>query len=98
MTCTIPVPPRSSRGSTTCAQRVDRPVRLVRWPVADGMELHAVEQRVVADRARVSGPAAQRLQVGLAGAAYVGRCDGGERQQLDGVDLDLCGADPVAAA
>jgi hypothetical protein len=62
------------------------------------VELHPVEQRVVADRPGVGGPGAQRLQIGLAGAAHVGRGDRRERQQLDGVDLDLPAADPVAAA
>ena len=44
------------------------------------------------------GALAQRLTVGLAGPSDVLAGDRRERDKLDGVDLDLTGPDPVAAA
>src|ERR1017187_10349086 len=55
--------------------------------VTDQVELHPVEQRAAGDRTRVGGPLARRLQVLLAGTAYVGWRDGSERHQLERVDL-----------
>src|SRR5262245_29779578 len=62
------------------------------------MELDAVDERVLVDRPRVRGALAQGLAVGLARAPDVVLGDGRERDELDGVDLDQAGADPVAAA
>ena len=44
------------------------------------------------------GALAQRLAIGLARSSDVLPSDRRERDKLDGVDLDLTGADPVAAA
>ena len=61
------------------------------------MELNAVDERVLVDRPRVRGAPAQRLAVGLAGSPDILRGDRRERDKLDGIDLDLTQADPVAA-
>ena len=44
------------------------------------------------------GALAKRLTVGLAGLSDLFARDRRERDKLDGVDLDLTGPDPVAAA
>ena len=62
------------------------------------MELNPIDERVLVDRPGVRGTPAQRLAVGLAGSSNVLRGDRRERDKLDGIDLDLTGADPVAAA
>ncbi len=62
------------------------------------MELNAIDKRVLVDRARVRGALSQRVAVGFAGSADVMRGDRRERDQLDGVDLDLTETDSVAAA
>jgi len=62
------------------------------------MYLDPVDERVLLDRARVRGAVAQGLAVGLAGSPDVRLGDRRERDELDGVDLDQAGADPVAAA
>ncbi|MGO9971324.1 MAG: hypothetical protein ACLP01_00540 [Solirubrobacteraceae bacterium] len=62
------------------------------------MELDSVNERVLVDRPGVRGALAQRLAVGLAGSSDVLRGDSRERDKLNGVDLNLTGADPVAAA
>ncbi len=62
------------------------------------MELNSIGERVLVDRLGVGGALAHRLAVGLAGSSDVRPGDRGERDKLDGVDLDLTGADPVAAA
>lgn len=48
--------------------------------------------------ARLRGAVAQRLAVGLPRSSDVLPGDRRERDKLDGADLDLTGADPVAAA
>ena len=65
---------------------------------AHRMELDPVHERVLVDRPRVRGAVAQGLAVGLAGAPDVLLGDRRERNELDGVDLDLTEPDPVAAA
>src|ERR1700684_3440819 len=65
---------------------------------ADRVKLDSVDERVLVDRPRVRGARAQRLAVGLAGSPDVLPGDRRERDQLDFVDLDLTGADPVATA
>src|SRR4051812_49907051 len=62
------------------------------------MELDPVDEGVLVDRPRVCGAVAQGLAVGLAGSPDVRLGDRGERDELDGVDLDQPGADAVAAA
>ena len=62
------------------------------------MELNAVDERVLVNRAGVCRTLAQRLAVRLAGSSDVLRADRCERDQHDVVDLDLTGADPVATA
>ena len=54
----------------------------------DDVELDAVDEGVVGDGAGVRGAAAQRLAVGLARLADVGRGDAGERHELDVVDFE----------
>ena len=61
------------------------------------MQLDPVDERLLADRPRVRGAPAQALAVELAGAPDVRLGDRGERDQLDGIDLDQTGPDPVAA-
>ncbi len=65
---------------------------------AHRVELDSVNERVLVDRPGVRGALAQRLAVGLAGSSDVLRGDSRERDKLNGVDLNLTGADPVAAA
>jgi hypothetical protein len=77
--------------------------RCARWPrgSANGahrVKLNSIDERVLADRAGVRGAPAQRLAVGLAGSSDVLRGDRRERNDLDLVNLDLTGADPVATA
>src|ERR1700742_3137269 len=69
-------------------------------PGSDHVELHPVQHGVVLDRARVGGPAPQRLPVRLPGPPHVGVGDRGERDQLDRVHLDPAQsrADRVPAA
>src|SRR3954468_11654289 len=62
------------------------------------MELDPVDEGVLVDRPRVRCAVAQTLAVGLAGSPDVRFGDRRERDELDGVDLDQTGADPVAAA
>jgi hypothetical protein len=65
---------------------------------AHRVELNSIHERVLVDRPGVRGALAQRLAVGLAGSSDVLPRDRRERDKLDGIDLDLTGADPVAAA
>ena len=74
---------RPSRSSVTRAHRV---------------ELNAINERVLVDRPSVRCASAQRLAVGFARSSHILAGDRRERDKLDGVDLDLTGADPVAAA
>ena len=62
------------------------------------MKLNAVDERVLLDRPGVRGALAQRLAVGLAGSSDVLPGDRRERDKLNGVNLDLTEADPVATA
>jgi len=52
----------------------------------------------LADRAGVRRAHAQGLTVGLARSPDVRLGDRGERNKLDGIDLDHAEADPLAAA
>lgn len=62
------------------------------------MELNSIDERLLVDRPRVRGALAQRLAIRLACSSDVRPGDRRERDQLDGVDFDLTGADSVAAA
>jgi hypothetical protein len=62
------------------------------------MKLNAVDKRVLLDRPGVRGALAQRLAVGLASLSDVLPGDRRERDKLNGVNLDLTKADPVATA
>jgi hypothetical protein len=62
------------------------------------MELNAINERVFVDRPSVRCAPAQRLTVGFARSSDVLAADRRERDNLDRVDLDLTGADPVTAA
>ena len=62
------------------------------------MKLNAIDERILVDRPGVRGALAQRLPVSLACSSDVLPGDRRERNKLDSVDLDLTGADPVAAA
>jgi len=64
---------------------------------AHRVELNSIDERVLVDRPGVRGAPAQRLAVGLTGSSDVVPGDCSERDKLDGVDLDLTWADPVAA-
>ena len=64
----------------------------------DGVELDPENERVITDRTRVGGSQAEGLKVGLAGSSQVSVVDGGERDQLNRVDLDLAFGHAVAAA
>lgn len=64
----------------------------------DDVELDPIEQRVVLDRAGVSGAAARGLAVGFPGTSQVRLVDRGERNQFDRIDLDLSEPDPIPAA
>lgn len=59
------------------------------------MERDSVDERVLADRARLPGTLAQRLAVALAGGPDILPAHRGERNELDRVNLDLPGTDPV---
>jgi hypothetical protein len=61
------------------------------------VELNSIDERVLIDWPGVGGTLAQRLAIGLAGSSHVLSGDRRERQKLDGIDLDLTGAHPVAA-
>jgi hypothetical protein len=62
------------------------------------VELDAVDERALVDRAGVRGALAERLPIGLARSSHVLPGDRRERDELDGVDLDLAGPDAVAPA
>src|SRR4051812_27577871 len=62
------------------------------------MELDPVDEGVLVDRPRVRGAGAQGLAIGLAGLPDIRLGDRRERDELDRVDLDQTGPDPVAAA
>jgi S-adenosylmethionine:diacylglycerol 3-amino-3-carboxypropyl transferase len=62
------------------------------------VEVNPIDESVLVDRPGVSGAPAQRVAVGLAGSSDVLPDDRRERDELDGVDLNLTRADPVAAA
>jgi hypothetical protein len=63
-----------------------------------GVELDPVHERVLVYRTGVGGSLAQRLAVRLPRALNVAIGDRGERDELDGVDLNLPQADSVPAA
>ena len=56
--------------------------------VLHDVELDAVDERLVRDRASVSGTTTKRLQIALTCAADILGRHGREGQQLDGVGLD----------
>ena len=62
------------------------------------MELDSVDERILVDRPGVRGALTQCLAVRLTGSSDVLPGYRRERNQLDAVDLDLTGADAVAAA
>ena len=62
------------------------------------MELNSIDERVLVDRSGVRGALTQRLAVELTGSSDVVPGDCSERDKLDGVDLDLTGADSLTAA
>ena len=62
------------------------------------MELDPVDEGVLVDRPRMRGTLPQGLAVGLAGSPDIRLGDRRERDELDRVDLDHTGTDPVAAA
>jgi len=62
------------------------------------VKLNAINERVLLNRPGVRGAPAERLAVGLAGSSDVLPGDRCEWDKFDGVDLDLTGADPLAAA
>ena len=96
--------PRSRNASRSCGPSSRSPDRRTRSAASsssstvDDVELDPVDERVVGDRPRVGGASPQRLTVGLAAPPDVGRGDGGERHELDVVDLDLARPDAVPTA
>jgi len=62
------------------------------------VELDSVDERILVDRPGVRGALTQCLAVRLTGSSDVLPGYRRERNQLDAVDLDLTGADAVAAA
>jgi hypothetical protein len=62
------------------------------------MELHAVEEGVIVDRAGVRSASTKGLEIGLSCPSEILVCDRRERQQLDLVDLDHHGIAPVDAS
>jgi len=62
------------------------------------MELDSVDERALLNRPGVRGALAQGLPIGLPRPSDVLRSDRRERNELYAVDLDLAGADAVAAA
>jgi hypothetical protein len=62
------------------------------------VEFNSIDERVLVDRPSVRCAAAQRLAVGFARSSDVLAGDRREGHELEGVDLDLTGADPLAAA
>lgn len=62
------------------------------------MELHAVEEGVIVDRAGVCSASMKGLKIGLSRPSEILGCDRRERQQLDLVDLDRYGTAPVDAS
>ena len=71
------------------------PARGIR--LLDGVELDPVEQGVVLDWAGMSGAATQGLTVGFAAAGQVLVVHRDEWHEFDGIDLDVSGADSIAA-
>jgi hypothetical protein len=59
------------------------------------MELHAIDDGVIVDRAGVCSASTKGLNVGLSRLSEILVGDRRERQQLDLVDLDDDGAAPV---
>ena len=62
------------------------------------MEFDSIDERFLAHRTGVGGALAQSLAIGLAGLLDVLGGDRREWDEVDGVDLDLTGADPIAAS
>jgi hypothetical protein len=62
------------------------------------MELDAVEEGVVVDRAGMCGASTKGVKVGFSRPSEIVVCDRRERQQLDLVDLDHHGSTPVDAS
>jgi len=71
-------------------------VRVVLLP--HDMELHAIDEGVIVDRARVCSASTKSLKVGLSRQREILVCDRRERQQIDVVDLDHHGTAPVHAS
>jgi hypothetical protein len=66
--------------------------------VADEMELHPVQQRVVSNSTRVGRPLAQGFPVSFPGPADVSRRNSSGGHQVHGVHLDLRRTDRVTAS
>lgn len=62
------------------------------------MELHAVEEGVIVDRAGVCSASTKGLKIGLSRPSEIVVRDRRERQQLDLVDLNHHGTAPVDAS
>ena len=62
------------------------------------MELDAVDERVVVNRAGVRGALTERLAIPLPGSTDVRAGHTGERHQLDPVNLDTCRSDEISTA
>jgi hypothetical protein len=61
----------------------------------DGVELDAIHECVVIDRSGVRSALTQRFAVGFPSESHVRSGDRGERDELDGVDLNLAGTNPI---
>ena len=64
----------------------------------DDVELDSIEHRVITDRSRVSCTFTERLSIRFPRPAHVITADRVERDQFDGVDLNVDVADRIDAA
>lgn len=62
------------------------------------VELDPIEDRVVADRSRMSRPFAERLSIRFTRSTHVCRADRVEGDQVEQVDLNAGAADGIYAA
>lgn len=64
----------------------------------DHVELDSIQDRVMADGSSVSRTTAERLPVMFTGSSHICSADGVERNEVDGVDLNVAVAHRVYAA
>ena len=86
------------RASGSSSRRRVADAVISRAVVLDDVKLDSIKHRVITDRSRVSGTFTERLSIRFPRSAHVITADRVERDQFDGVDLNVDVADRIDAA